>query len=160
MPRVLILTVLYALYTQATYAQTNQDQRPLRQAAPPIDILYGAYEIIGRSPGPGGEHYRAWTRIAVEGERLVLDRCLNGEHSEGDGKLVSVGPDQLPAVRFEFAHHAEPFEATCLYHNDFDNLPRFSCYTYPQSDRNITVPGLEAYFPIIWPVPLNYFDCK
>ena len=131
---------------------------------PPINILYGAYQIIGRQPGPDGESYQAWVRIAVEGDELLLDRCFQGEHSEGRGEITRVTADQLPAVRLNFVHNHRPFEATCTYHSDFDNLPRFSCYTYPDSDENQTpapkVPGLEAYFPIIWPVDLAFFDCQ
>ena len=132
--------------------------------APPIDILYGAYQIIGRQPEPDGESYQAWVRIAVEGNELTLDRCFKGEHSEGRGEITQVTADQLPAVRLHFIHNRTPFEATCTYHGDFDNLPRFSCYTYPKDDENQTippkVPGLEAYFPIIWPVDLAFFDCQ
>ena len=156
---IMLLTVM--LIGVATF-QVRADDIAVNPAlaAPPIEILYGAYEIVGKSPGAAGDNYRAWVRIAVEGQTLVLDRCFDGKRSEGRGELVTVGADQMPAVRFEFSHHEQAFEATCIYHSDFDNLPRFSCYTYPLSQRDIKVPGLEAYFPIVWPVALDYFDCQ
>ena len=126
----------------------------------PIEALYGAYEILGKTPGENGGNYRAWVRIAVEERTLVLDRCFEGERTEGSGRLITVGADHMPAVRFEFFHGKEMLEATCHYHSDFDNLPRFTCYTYPHGNARIETPGLEAYFPIIWPVPIDYFDCR
>lgn len=155
-----ISAILLLTHIVTSCAHADGNPPASGSAAPPIDILYGAYEILGKKPGAAGENYRAWVRIAVEGDILILDRCFNGERLEGSGRLITVGADQMPAVRFEFPLHAQAFEATCLYHNDFDNLPRFSCYTYPQSQADIEVPGLEAYFPIIWPVPMNYFDCQ
>jgi hypothetical protein len=79
-----------------------------------------------------------------------------------------------------------------MYLNDFDNLPRFTCYTYPtknpdpkpghqldagpnpnvsvgistdmsidlDSNSEVEVPGLESAFPIVWRVPINYFNCE
>jgi hypothetical protein len=147
---------------------------------PPIDILYGAYEIVGRESTALGPTYRGWMRIAVEGERLMIDRCINGSHTEGTGFLTTVTADNLSALRFNYFYGEKEQEATCVYINDYDNLPRFSCYTYPpetvnpHSGRrpmpdpslNITdnanreVPGLESAFPIIWPVPVDYFSCE
>lgn len=124
----------------------------------PVEALYGAYEIIGRKSGDAnGESYRGWVRIAVDGNEINIDRCVAGVHSEGLGHVISVTADEIPALRFHFGE--QDSEATCLYQSDFDNLPRFSCHTYPADNARIAVPGLEAYFPIIWPVPLDFFNC-
>lgn len=145
------------------------------RAAPSIEVLYGAYEILGRMPGPNGLTYDGWIRIAFEGDTLSVDRCVAGNHSEAQGHLVSVTKDNIPAVEFRFSVNDQPLQATCAYLNDFNNLPRFSCITYPSdslsseslSNGNLTnenltreVPGLESAFPIIWPVALDYFQCS
>ena len=119
-----------------------------------------ALMALGKEPGPQGDSYHAWVRIAVEGDKLLLDRCFNGERSEGSGHLTTVTADKLPAVRFKFRHGDKAREATCAYQNDFDNLPRFNCYTYPEGESAIATPGLEAFFPIIWPVSMEFFDCS
>ena len=151
---------LCSLLTSASETFADSLDVAANALAPPIEILYGAYEVIGKAPGAKGDNYRAWVRIAVEEQHLVLDRCFDGKRSEGSGRLINVGADHMHAVQFEFSHQTKDFQATCLYQSDFDNLPRFSCYTYPLSEPNIEVPGLEAYFPIVWPVALDYFDCQ
>ena len=95
--------------------------------APPISILYGAYEIIGREAGALAPVYQGWMRIAVEKDRLILDRCIDGTHTQGSGYLTTVTADELPAVRFNYPRGDSQQEATCMYLNDFDNLPRFTC---------------------------------
>ena len=129
-------------------------------ATPPIESLYGAYEIIGRSPGKAGSTYRGWARLAVEGDAIEIDRCVGGVHTTGSGGLVTSGADNMSAVELTFTHEREPYQATCIHTSDFDNLPRFTCYTYPTRRPNVEVPGLEAYYPIVWPVALDYYDCR
>jgi hypothetical protein len=126
---------------------------------PSISILYGAYEIIGRAPGAVGPPYRGWIRIAIEQDRLSVDRCIAGTHSEGSGYLTTV-PSGNTAVKFRYNQGQQVLEATCAYLNDFDNLPRFSCHTYPGGELAAGVPGLESAFPIVWQVPIDYFDCR
>ncbi len=161
---VLFSAVLLLAACGARATEQAQPSTPAQNIAPPIDILYGAYQIVGKEPGTNGKSYQAWVRIAVEGEALIVDRCYQGEHTQGRGEIVSITADQLPAVRFNFVHKQMPIEATCTYHSDFDNLPRFSCYTYPDDEssdaKSQKVPGLEAYFPIIWPVELAFFNCQ
>lgn len=146
-----IIFLLIFLPSQSLAASTK--------AAPPIDILYGAYEIIGRTPGPSGSTYRGWIRIAVDGDSLSVDRCVAGNHSEAEGYLTEVTEDKIPAVGFRFSVNQQPLKAVCAYLNDFDNLPRFSCFTYPRGNVASRVPGLESAFPITWPVPMSYFEC-
>ena len=161
---VLFLAVLLLAACGARASEETQASATAQNTHPPIDILYGAYQIVGKESGTNGKSYQAWVRIAVEGEALIMDRCYQGKHTQGRGEIVSITADQLPAVRFNFIHKQIPIEATCTYHSDFDNLPRFSCYTYPDDGssgaKSPQVPGLEAYFPIIWPVELDFFDCQ
>jgi hypothetical protein len=133
----------------------NAAQTPL------IDILYGAYEIVGRLPGDTSPPYRGWIRLAVEGDKLSVDRCIAGRHSEGEGMLTTRSPgiEGLPVIKISYAQNGAPLVATCAYQNDFDNLPRLSCHTYLKGDPEIAVPGLESAYPIIWPVPIDYFNC-
>ncbi len=128
--------------------------------SPSIDVLYGAYEIVGRLPGVSSTPYRGWIRLAVEGDRLSVDRCVAGQHTEGEGVLsrTSQGGD-LPVIRIRYVQNNGTLEATCAYQNDFENLPRFSCHTYQTDNPDIEVPGLESAYPIVWPVPVDYFNC-
>lgn len=128
---------------------------------PSIDILYGAYEIVGRLPGDASAPYRGWMRLAVEEDKLSVDRCIAGRHSEGEGALTTSSPglEGLPVIKISYAQNDAQLLATCAYQNDFQNLPRFSCHTLSKDNPEIEVPGLESAYPIIWPVPVNYFDC-
>lgn len=129
--------------------------------APSIDILYGAYEVVGRLPGDASQPYRGWIRLAVEEKKLSIDRCIGGQHSEGEGVLSSASPGSkdLPAIKMNYTHNGHSLDATCAYQNDFDNLPRFSCHTSFRDNADNDVPGLESAYPIVWPVPLDYFNC-
>lgn len=125
---------------------------------PPLESLYGAYEVIGR--GAGGETYRGWVRLAIEAGEIEVDRCIDGRHTSGSGREVWRGPDRMRAIEFRYEQHLTAIVATCTVSGDFDNLPRFSCYTTPQASPAIAVPGIEAAFPIVWPVPRDFFDCR
>lgn len=127
---------------------------------PPLDSLYGAYEVLGRAAGDNGEPYRGWVRLAIDGREIEVDRCIEGVHTSGRGREVLIGADQLRAIEFRYEQPPTAGVATCIVTGDFDNLPRFSCYVTPAEQLAITVPGIESYFPIVWPVPLDYFDCR
>ena len=130
--------------------------------SPSINILYGAYEIVGRLPGNSSEAYRGWMRLAVEGDKLSLDRCIRGQHNEGIGELAPAPPNNengLFAIKMHYMQSGKTLEATCGYLNDFQNLPRFSCHTRFQHETTAEAPGLEAAYPIVWKVPIDYFDC-
>ena len=128
-------------------------------SGPPLESLYGAYEVIGRYAGENGETYHGWVRLAVEGEEIEIDRCIDGHPASGIGREVLLGADQLRAIEFRYAQRDVPFVATCTVAGDFDNLPRFSCYVSPADTPAINVPGIETYFPIVWPVATDYFVC-
>jgi hypothetical protein len=128
-------------------------------ADPPIDHFYGAYEIVGRAPGATAETYRGWARLAIEGEVIEVDRCVDGVHTTGLGHQVIVEADEMTAIEFEYLHDKDPYRARCRHSSDFDDLPRFTCYTYPRRRPDLAVPGLETYFAIVWPVPLDFFNC-
>lgn len=127
---------------------------------PPLDSLYGAYEVIGRSAADGGDTYRGWVRLAIEGHKIEVDRCIDGQHTAGGGREVLLGADQLRAIEFRYDQRGTAFVATCTVAGDFDNLPRFSCYVTPADTPALEVPGIESYFAIVWPVPLDYFTCR
>jgi hypothetical protein len=127
---------------------------------PPLDSLYGAYEVIGRTAGDSGDTYRGWVRLAIEGRGIEVDRCIDGYHTGGSGREVRIGADQLRAIEFRYEQRGAAFVATCTVSGDFDNLPRFSCYVTPADAPAIGVPGIESYFAIVWPVPLDYFACR
>lgn len=126
---------------------------------PPLDSLYGAYEVLGRGAGENGATYRGWVRLAIEGHEIEIDRCVAGHPSSGRGREVRLGADQLRAIEFRYEQRGVSFVATCTVTGDFDNLPRFSCYVTPADAPAIAVPGIETYFAIVWPVPLDYFAC-
>lgn len=126
----------------------------------PLESLYGAYEVIGRSAGEHGELYRGWVRLAIESGQIEMDRCIDGRHTTGQGREVLRGADKLRAIEFRYDQRDAAIVASCIVTSDFDNLPRFSCYATPVDASAIAVPGIEVYFPVVWPVPLDYFDCR
>jgi len=125
----------------------------------PLESLYGAYEVIGRGAGEHGELYRGWVRLAIETGHIEMDRCIDGRHTTGRGREVLRGADQLRAIEFHYEQRDTAIVASCLVSADLDRLPRFSCYATAVAPPAIAVPGIETYFPIVWPVPLDYFDC-
>ena len=127
---------------------------------PPLESLYGAYEVIGRGAGDSSELYRGWVRLAIEAQAIEIDRCIDGHHTTGLGREVLVGADELRAIEFRYDQRDVATVASCIVTSDFDNLPRFSCYVTPGNAPAIAVPGIETYFPIVWPVALDYFDCR
>ena len=88
-----------------------------------------------------------------ESGELVLERCVKGEYSKGKMLRKIVTGDHIPALEIKFTLSGEKFEATCMDKINLNNYPRLTCYTYPALNPTIDVPGLEAYFPIDWPVP-------
>lgn len=126
----------------------------------PLASLYGAYEVIGRGAGEHGELYRGWVRLAIEGGQIEMDRCIDGRHTTGLGREVLRGADELRAIEFRYDERDVATVASCIVTSDFGNLPRFSCYVTPENAPAIAVPGIETYFPIVWPVALDYFDCR
>ena len=127
---------------------------------PPFNSLYGAYAVVGKSPGADGHVYGGWVRLAVEDDFLSVDRCENGVHTTGTGHQKFMPGGERLSIEFAYTRNGADLSATCLAMADADNLPRFSCYTYPTEAANITVPGVESLYPIVWPVPLDFFDCR
>lgn len=127
---------------------------------PPLESLYGAYEVIGRGVGDDDGLYRGWVRLAIESGQIEMDRCIDGRHTSGLGREVRRGADALRAIEFRYDQREVASVASCIVTSDFDNLPRFSCYVTAGNAPAIAVPGIETYFPIVWPVALDYFDCR
>lgn len=127
---------------------------------PPLDSLYGAYEVIGRGVGDNDGLYRGWVRLAIESGQIEMDRCIDGRHTSGLGREVRRGADEMRAIEFRYDQGDVATVANCIVTSDFDNLPRFSCYVTPENTPAIAVPGIETYFPVVWPVARDYFACR
>ena len=151
---------VWPLFAALVACAAHADSGSATATTLPLENLYGAYELIGRGPGPSQAIYHGWVRLAVEGETIEVDRCVEGIHTTGKGRVITLPPNQQAAIEFHFAQRDTPLKAACAVTSDFDNLPRFTCHTTPPGKDNITTPGLETYFAIVWPVALDYFACR
>ena len=126
----------------------------------PTGFIVGAYEIMGRLPTASGRSYSGWVRVIEENDSLQVVRCVDGQYSESEARLSTKTPDKIPALEMNFRMAGALFASTCAIYGDFDNLPRLMCMTTPTNEPNVSVPGIESLFPIVWPVAMNYFDCE
>lgn len=145
MKRVALLAILCA-------APAMADER----RGPDNAYFEGTYEFTGRAPGAEGQFYGGWAIMRDAGDHLAVTRCIGGESETGRLTYEEKGGDRLIFLNGSFWTGAG---ASCQFNNDNDNYPRLTCYTWPEDDSGIEIPGLESYIPVQWPAPDHAADC-
>lgn len=109
-----------------------------------LSTLVGSYEVIGRLP-ESRKTYSGKVVISREGDKLVLERTVNGTKYTAEASVGTATADKVPVVRAAWKQGRTGYGATYLMHTDLDNYPRLTGYVYFSGRRNGT-PGIEALF--------------
>jgi len=73
-------------------------------------------------------------------------RSVNGEESEGVGRIETETADKIKVLRVRFHQRDRKYEATYLIHSDLGNYPRLTGRLYLKSLKKIANSGHEDLF--------------
>lgn len=111
-----------------------------------LSSLVGTYDVIGRFPD-SRKTYSGEVNISRDGNRLVLERKINGVKTTCEASLQAATADRIPVIRASWKQGKIEYGATYLVHTDLDNYPRLTGYVYRAGKGTATSsPGLEALF--------------
>ncbi len=105
--------------------------------------LRGEYELIGRLPD-SVKVFRGTVRLAIDGNRLRMERTINGRTVIGKARLDTSGPDRVEVLRASFTIDGKDYEATYLWRSDLDNYPIVTGRVFSKETKS---PGVETWFP-------------
>lgn len=109
-----------------------------------LSSLAGPYHVIGRLPD-SRKTYSGQMDISRKGQKLVLERKINGVKITGEATVQSATSDNVPVIRAAWKQGKTEYGATYLVHTDLDNYPRLTGYIY-YSGKETRAPGMEALF--------------
>lgn len=109
-----------------------------------IGFLQGTYRLVGQWPD-SGEAYHGVVVMKSQGDRLAIQRTINGQVDQAVGRITKATADEIKVVTVTFSHGNRNYEATYLIHADLDNYARLTGYLYQASGKTVK-PGLEALF--------------
>ena len=109
-----------------------------------IGFLQGTYRLVGQWPD-SDETYQGVVVMKSQGDRLAIQRTINGQMVQAVGRISKATADEIKVVTVTFSHRNRDYEATYLIHADLDNYARLTGYLYQASGKTVK-PGLEALF--------------
>ncbi len=110
------------------------------------DFLQGSYEIIGRWPDTD-EPYTGKMELKRSKDHLTTIRRINGEVTEGVGKIETATADNINVLRIRFIEAGRSYEGTYIIASDLDNYGRLTGYVYLK-EGGTKIAGLEALFSV------------
>jgi len=108
------------------------------------DFLQGSYEIIGRWPDTD-KAYTGKMNLKRSIDHLKTIRNINGEITEGVGKIETATADNVNVLRIRFIEAGRSYEGTYIIASDLDNYGRLTGYVYLK-EGGTKIAGLEALF--------------
>lgn len=108
------------------------------------DFLQGSYEIIGRWPDTD-KAYTGKMDLKRSIDHLKTIRNINGEITEGVGKIETATADNVNVLRIRFIEAGRSYEGTYIIASDLDNYGRLTGYVYLK-EGGTKIAGLEALF--------------
>jgi hypothetical protein len=107
-------------------------------------FLQGTYQVIGKWPD-SNKSYHGKVVMNSKGDHLQVIRSINGEETEGIGRIADATADRIKILKVEFSHRGRRYEATYVIDSDLDNYARLTGYLYLKAGTTLK-PGLEALF--------------
>lgn len=128
----------------AMAAISPAEQQDTREQEDFLNSLIGSYHVIGLFPDTR-KTYSGEVNISRTGDRLIIERKINGVKTRGESSVQSATADNIPVIRAAWKQGKIEYGATYLLHTDLDNYPRLTGYVY-RSGKQSAAPGLEALF--------------
>ncbi len=88
-------------------------------------FLEGNYGLVGRRPGTG-ETYSGTVTIKARDGGLEVIRCVGGSRHAGQGSIVLVTADRIPALSVRWGDGKKEYRGRYDIHGDADNYARLS----------------------------------
>jgi hypothetical protein len=108
------------------------------------DFLIGSYEVIGRWPD-SHKTYTGRVDVSHKDGHLALIRDVDGKKTKCNGRIDSLGADDIKVLRVNFNHSGNDYNGTYIIKSDLDNYGRLTGYVYLANGATRKV-GLEALF--------------
>ena len=133
----LLMTILAAsTAVRASDPQTHADR---------CGFLAGTYTVVGKELY-SNQTYLGRVILRRSGECLLVERLINGERVNGEGRIAhALGTDEADVLRVRFLRRGKQYEITYLWQSDLDNYARISGYVYHPGIQTGT-PGMEVLF--------------
>lgn len=109
-----------------------------------IGFLQGTYRLVGQWPD-SGETYQGVVVMKSQGDRLAIERTINGRVVQAAGRITKATADGIKVLTVTFSRRNLKYQATYLIQADLDNYARLTGYLYQASGKTVK-PGLEAMF--------------
>jgi hypothetical protein len=135
---------MFIVLAAAAMTQADQPNMAEEQEGSLLSALVGSYQVVGRFP-ESRKTYSGDMEISRKGDRLILEKKINGVKTTAEASIQSATADLIPVLRAAWKQGKIDYEATYLVHTDLDNYPRLTGYIY-RSGRETKTPGLEALF--------------
>jgi hypothetical protein len=141
---VTVFLSLFFILATAAIVQADQPNMDKEQEDFLLSSLVGSYQVVGSFPD-SRKTYSGDMKISRKGNRLILEKKINGVKTTAEASIQSATADLSPVLRAAWKQGKVDYEATYLVHTDLDNYPRLTGYIY-RPGRETKTPGLEALF--------------
>ena len=133
--------ILVLMLVGVSWSANSHTEKP--DKFPPFSFFVGTYDVIG-SGLEGQRPYEGKGVIREKGEKLEIIRTINGRTVYGEGEVIGVGADKIPALQVRFKEGLKNYTATYCIGSDFDNYARLTGYVHSKGKK--IKHGLEAWF--------------